>query len=175
MDIPDRELMYRLFEGLPRQGPGLAACTEQAYTMLAPLLPCRPHILDIGCGMGASMLTLARMSGGVVHVLDNHEPFLRELTARATAEGLSGHIMPVVGSMDALPFPEGTFDLIWSEGAAYIMGFTDGLRARVAHLREEWAKNPRAAPLLDITEAEITLFEHYADVYGYVLSLLERE
>jgi hypothetical protein len=47
MDVPDRELMYRLFEGLPLQGPGLAACTEQAYTMLAAL-PCRPRILDDG-------------------------------------------------------------------------------------------------------------------------------
>ena len=32
--------------------------------------------------------------------------------------------------MNALPFPENSFDLIWSEGAIYVMGFEAGLRAR---------------------------------------------
>jgi SAM-dependent methyltransferase len=31
--------------------------------------------------------------------------------------------------MDALPFAKGSFDLIWSEGAIFIVGFEAGLRA----------------------------------------------
>jgi SAM-dependent methyltransferase len=31
--------------------------------------------------------------------------------------------------MDALPFEPGQFDLIWSEGSIFIMGFSEGLRA----------------------------------------------
>ena len=31
--------------------------------------------------------------------------------------------------MKALDFPDGTFDIVWSEGAIYIMGFAEGLRA----------------------------------------------
>jgi hypothetical protein len=32
-------------------------------------------------------------------------------------------------SMDALPFDEGEFDVIWSEGAVYNMGFEAGVSA----------------------------------------------
>lgn len=32
-------------------------------------------------------------------------------------------------SMDALPFTEGEFDMIWSEGAIYNMGFEAGVSA----------------------------------------------
>src|SRR5262249_11799155 len=32
-------------------------------------------------------------------------------------------------SMSALDFPDASFDLIWSEGAIYVMGFAEGLRA----------------------------------------------
>ena len=37
--------------------------------------------------------------------------------------------------MDALPFADGSLDLIWSEGAIYNMGFTRGVRAWWRFLR----------------------------------------
>ena len=74
-------------------------------------------------------LVLARETGGYVTAIDLHQPFLDELIRRAEHGGLADRITPVRASMDALDFPDASFDLIWSEGAIYVMGFAEGLRA----------------------------------------------
>ena len=61
--------------------------------------------------------------------VDVHQPFLDELVRRARAAGFAENIHPLRASMDALPFEPESFDLVWSEGAIYIMGFERGLRA----------------------------------------------
>lgn len=120
--------MYELFEGLPRQGPGNNAATRRAWAHLGTVPP-SPMLLDIGCGSGMQTLELARLTAGQIVALDIHQPFLTALRQRAAAEQLIGHIEPVNGSMDALAFAPGTFDVIWSEGAIYILGFEHGLAA----------------------------------------------
>jgi hypothetical protein len=60
--------------------------------------------------------------------VDNHQPFLEQLQKRAKAAALSAQITTANESMFALPFPEHSFDLLWSEGAIYIIGFEQGLR-----------------------------------------------
>ena len=121
-------MFFELHSGLPREGPGDDASTERALRLL-PHLPARPEIVDAGCGPGAQTLVLARATGGAVTAVDVHQPFLDELMQRAGAAGLAAHIRPLRASMDALPFDPDSFDLIWSEGAIYIMGFERGLRA----------------------------------------------
>jgi len=74
-------------------------------------------------------LTLARETSGHITAIDRHLPFLDELNRRAARAGLSDRIRTVNASMNALDFPDATFDLVWSEGAIYIMGFSEGLRA----------------------------------------------
>ena len=120
--------MFELHEGLPRQGPGCAEATRRAYKML-PVTSGRPDILDVGCGSGAQTIELAMCSGGRVTAVDIHEPFLRALTAAAQEAWLEDRIQARMMSMDQLDFPDASFDLIWSEGAVYIMGFVAGLRA----------------------------------------------
>ncbi|WP_028322907.1 class I SAM-dependent methyltransferase, partial [Desulfatiglans anilini] len=44
-------------------------------------------------------------------------------------DGVADRITTLKGSMDALPFEEGEFDVIWSEGAVYNMGFEAGVSA----------------------------------------------
>jgi SAM-dependent methyltransferase len=119
-------LFDELTEGLPRQGPGSTAATLRALA-LAGGLPARPRILDVGCGPGAQTIELARATGGEITALDVRGRFLRELERRAAAAGVAARITTVEQSMFEMDFPAQSFDLIWSEGALYIMGFAAGL------------------------------------------------
>jgi len=121
-------LFWEIHSGLPREGPGDDASTRAALALVRSL-PRHPRILDIGCGPGMQTLALAAASGGTVAAVDTHFPFLAELARRAAAAGLSERIAPVAASMQALPFGDGGFDLVWSEGAIYFMGFREGLAA----------------------------------------------
>jgi ubiquinone/menaquinone biosynthesis C-methylase UbiE len=119
------DLIFEIHEGLPRQGVGRDVYTRRAYEMLPPLDA--PRILDIGCGSGAPTLEVARLSGGTLTALDVHQPYLDELDRRAAAAGLSDGITTLNGSMLEMPFPDESFDLLWSEGSIFIIGFDRGL------------------------------------------------
>lgn len=128
------EGFWELHRGLPQQGPGSDASTLRALRLLSGL-PAEPRILDIGCGPGRQSLLLARESGGTVTAVDNHRPFLEELEGRAREAGLAGRIRCLPASMDDLPLEPAGFDLVWSEGAAYIMGFEKALSSWKRHLK----------------------------------------
>jgi SAM-dependent methyltransferase len=95
---------------------------------LLPPLPADAKILDVGCGSGTQTRDLAGLTSGMITAVDNHQPFLDLLNARAAEACLQGRIRTVNASMDALPFDKGQFDLIWSEGAIFIVGFEQGLK-----------------------------------------------
>jgi SAM-dependent methyltransferase len=122
------QLFRELSAGLPRQGPGSTAATLRALAMTSPATT-PPRILDIGCGPGQQTIDLARATGGAIVALDSAPRFLDELNVRASEAGVARQITTVCGSMLAMNFLEGEFDLIWSEGAIYIMGFAEGLAA----------------------------------------------
>ena len=129
MAVEDKvpEFMYELFREMPRQGPGSNEYTRKAYKFLTGLPP-QPNILDVGCGSGMQTLELARISEGQIIALDNYQPFLDDLKRHTEAEGLDNKIKTVNCSMFELPFAKDTFDLIWSEGAIFVIGFEKGLR-----------------------------------------------
>lgn len=121
------DVIFDIFDAsLPRQGPGSNAATRRAWALLGAVPPC-PMLLDIGCGSGMQTLELARLSRGRIIALDMHFPYLAALHQRAAHENLSAHINPVNGSMEAMMVAPGTFDMIWSEGALYFLGFEQGL------------------------------------------------
>ena len=121
-----QEIFWAVHRDLPREGPGSDEATRQALAML-PDLPPAPRILDVGCGPGAQTVVLAQESGGMVTAVENHQPFLDDLTRRAARAGVSERIRLLNASMFDLDFAE-PFDLLWSEGAIYIIGFERGLR-----------------------------------------------
>lgn len=121
-------IFFEVHHDLPREAPGSEESTQRAYSMI-PALPASPRILDVGCGPGAQSVLLARLSGGTVFGIDTHMPFLRDIQQRAARAGGSGRALPARMSMFELGFPPETFDLIWSEGAVYIRGFAESLRA----------------------------------------------
>lgn len=120
------EIFHRFFEYLPRQGPGDDRYTELLFKLL-PDLPSEPKIADMGCGTGAQTLVLAQ-AGGVVTGVDLYQPFLTILLSNAERRGLIANISTIQCSMDAISPDIGPFDLIWSEGAIYLIGFEKGLK-----------------------------------------------
>jgi ubiquinone/menaquinone biosynthesis C-methylase UbiE len=121
------EYIYELCEALPRSGPGENKHTKRAFNSI-PQLPNQPFILDIGCGQGMQTLEIARMTDGKIIALDNHQGFLDILYKDAKKQGLEEKIILCNMSMLDMDFERETFDLIWSEGALYLLGFQDGLK-----------------------------------------------
>jgi len=126
---------FELFEGLPRGGPGDNASTRRAWRAMT-CVPPSPAILDIGCGPGMQTLELARLSGGRITALDIHRPFLDKLEREAARRGLTRHIKTLKGSMFQMDFPPESFDVIWSEGSIFLLGFENGLKTFRAFLKK---------------------------------------
>ena len=121
-------LLVELHEGLPRLGPGNTESTSRALS-LCRHLPAEPEILDVGCGTGAQTLVLAANTTGHIIATDLISTFLADLDKAVVSQGLEDRIEIREADMTRLPFPEKSFDLIWSEGAIYIMGFDNGISA----------------------------------------------
>lgn len=129
------EYFYELYSGIPRGGPGDNGSTRKAFSFMKDL-PVQQKILDIGCGPGMQTLELARISNGSIIALDNYQPFLDKLMENARLEGLADRILPKNQSMLEMNFPDESFDVVWSEGALYFMGFGNGLKRCYQLLKE---------------------------------------
>lgn len=114
-----------LHRGLPRQGPGDLAMARRLLDSLP--LPPHPRMADLGCGSGAGALLLAEHLAGPVRAVDSAAVFVAELEQEAQQRGLADLITATVGDMGQLDWPPGELDLLWSEGAAYNLGFEPAL------------------------------------------------
>ncbi len=114
----------KIFEALERWAPGSESETLKALSSL-PKSP--KAILEIGCGKGLATKVLANNTVASITTVDNEESALTSLKERFEADGLGSRLDTVCASMTELPFNEASFDLIWAEGSAYIMGVTKAL------------------------------------------------
>ncbi len=120
-------LFFELFTGLPRQGPGDEASTLKALASVPALTP-DTRVLDLGCGTGSQTRVLAENTPAHFLAIDNHPPFITELNRHARELGIADRVEARVGDITQLDLPDGSFDLIWCEGAIWVPGFEDGLR-----------------------------------------------
>ncbi|MFD9338361.1 GNAT family N-acetyltransferase [Streptomyces sp. NPDC060028] len=157
---PFMRAFYTLHRGLPRQAPGSDASTRRLLS-LCGRLPERPRILDLGCGPGRSALLLAAEAGEGARVtaVDVHDGFLDELRTGAEARGLGDRVHAVRADMGALPCEDGSFDLIWAEGSAYILGFDKALA--------QWKRLLAPGGTLVLTECEWTAEEPSAGARAF--------
>ena len=121
-------LFFELFSDLPRQGPGDVASTLRALALI-PDVGAETRILDVGCGSGMQTIPLAQHTPATIVAIDHHPPFIEELKRRAVAAHVDARIDARVEDMRELRYPDGSFDLIWCEGAIYVVGFEEGLRS----------------------------------------------
>ena len=122
-------LLVDLHRGGARQGPGGEDETRLAISLSGLRADKGLKIADIGCGTGASTLVLAKHLDASVTAVDVLPDFLHDLNIAARRENLGDRIETLVASMESLPFEAHSFDAIWSEGAIYNMGFTNGIKA----------------------------------------------
>ena len=127
MDHDDLQLLFELYEGTPRQGPGSPETTRRALELLPDSLRIE-RVLDLGCGTGGSTLVLAEETGAQITALDIHPPFLATLTAEAERRGVADRIETVTADMGDVAAVGRDFDLLWAEGSAYSIGFENALR-----------------------------------------------
>lgn len=123
----EMELMMRLHKDNMRQGPGSEEATLMALAMSRIDMDKPYKVADIGCGTGAQTTTLAKVLKGEIVAVDLFDEFVGRLKERIGKESCQASVTALSASMDNLPFAEGEFDIIWSEGAVYNMGFGNGV------------------------------------------------
>ncbi len=141
----DYSFLFKMFAGLPRQGPGSNACTRKAFSLLTDL-PAKPEIADIGCGAGMQTVELARICPECrITAVDIYQPYLDALRRNAEDAGVNDRITTVRASMDDLPLPDASFDVVWAEGSIFVIGLAEGLAA--------WKRLLRPGGYLCLTES----------------------
>jgi cyclopropane fatty-acyl-phospholipid synthase-like methyltransferase len=101
--------------------------TIKAFRMLPKMK--EPRILDIGCGSGVPTMELARLSKGDITGIEIDQTALNILNARIRNAHLAGRVRTINRSLLDMNFPYESFDIIWSEGAVFVMGYEKSLVA----------------------------------------------
>jgi len=170
------DYFLEIFGKVPRAGPGSYETTRRAYELMSGV-PQSPRILDIGCGPGVQTVDLLRISGGEVLALDFLALMIERTKSNAAHAGVSDRLKVLEQDMKRMDFPAASFDVIWSEGAIYNLGFENGLGkikkfvrpgGHVAVSEAVWLKPDPPAPVVEFWKQypEIDTVENKLAVIG---------
>lgn len=157
--MDDFKLLVDLHKRAKRQGPGGDVETRKAIdlAMLDQSAPLK--VADIGCGTGASTIQLALLLNAKITAIDFLPEFIEVLKGNAENEGLSKKINPLVCSMENLQFDDEEYDVIWSEGAIYNIGFEKGIN--------DWRRFLKLGGLLVVSEITWTTSDRPSVIQKY--------
>ena len=119
------DIFLEIHKDMPRQGVGRDEYTQKAFEMIPTIKD--PEILDIGCGTGMQTIKLAKLSKGHVIGIDVFQQYLDQLKELIDKEGMRNQVEAVKMDMADIKYPKESFDIIWAEGAIFIIGFEKGL------------------------------------------------
>lgn len=113
------------------------------------------RVLDIGCGIGGPAFALARKYGAHVTGIDLEPQLVARATRRAAELGLSEQAEFLTVTLGDLPFPDRSFDLVFTSGALTQTGDKAGIAAECLRVLKpggvltcyDWLKND--APISD--------------------------
>jgi len=120
-------------------------------------------MLDIGCGSGVPTMELARLTDGEIIGLDINQDLLAKLNSNVKKAGLSNRITTIKCSIFDMDFQDESFDIIWSEGSIYVVGFKRGL--------QEWQRflKPNGFMVIHDEEGDVKQKLEYIPRCGYHL------
>ena len=188
--MTELELLVDFHKDAERQGPGSSFETLKALNLIGVDKNYKLKIADIGCGTGAHTIVLAQNTNGQITAVDLFPVFLEKLDNKAKELGLHNRIATLKKSMEDLPFDNEEFDIIWSEGAIYNMGFETGIKKWKNYLKTggylavseiSWTTNSRPKeveehwnneyPQIDIVSNKIRILEEngYSPVAHFIL------
>jgi ubiquinone/menaquinone biosynthesis C-methylase UbiE len=163
-------LLIDFYKNLDRLGPGGEPETLRAWQYVG-LAPSLAVVADIGCGTGSQTAVIARQPGVYkVIAVDFIGEFLKSAQRRFKGEELE--VQTLQADMGALPFEPASLNVIWSEGAAYNIGFANAARCWNPFLKAggfiavtelSWLTGNRPQPLLDYWAANYPDIESIAN------------
>ncbi len=122
------QLLADLHVNNKRQGPGSDETVKKILSILNIDKNSELEMVDIGCGTGASSIEILKNSKFQITAVDFLSAFLEKLNTVTREQGFSNRIKTIEADMGNLPFQDQQFDLIWSEGSIYNIGFENGIK-----------------------------------------------
>lgn len=141
-----------------------AATAAEAGERLNEIMTSRlPHragtrVLDIGCGIGGPACFIAERTGALVTGITNSQTGVLEAERAARARGLAERVTFQVAEASELPFPDASYDAIWSCEAIHNVVDKGPVVRELARVLETggtvvlgdlFLRRPAAAPLLE--------------------------
>ncbi len=114
----------KIFQPLKRWGPGSEADTLRA---LRQLPESTSSLLEIGSGNGLATKVIVENTRANVTAVDSEASALERLNTMLTQGDFKDRVTTACQDMADLDFAEESFQAVWSEGSAYIIGVEKAL------------------------------------------------
>jgi ubiquinone/menaquinone biosynthesis C-methylase UbiE len=113
-------------DGRDKLRDNLLKYTRKTFKLIPEIQ--NPQVLDVGCGSGIPTIELAKISNGHVTGIDIDEKLLDILRRRIKEKGLNDKVSVLNKSINMMDFKKESFDIIWSEGAVFVIGFENSIK-----------------------------------------------